>query len=168
MRHAMTARTVSGPTRHCRAAAWCKSRSIPKVPRVCHSVVLHPPGGIAGGDRLELESIVARRSCTRGDHHAGRRQVVSLERARPRSARRAAWWTMTRAGMAAAGNHRLRRRRHAVAPSRRYLGCGRALHRLGDHVSRPHCVRRALRQRARPAAAPKLRKTAGRCGAIHA
>ncbi|HYL20010.1 MAG TPA: urease accessory protein UreD [Burkholderiales bacterium] len=34
----------------------------PEGPEVCHSVVLHPPGGIAGGDLLELDVTVSGRA----------------------------------------------------------------------------------------------------------
>ena len=55
-------------TRATTARSSCRSRSIPKAPSVCHAIVVHPPGGIAGGDELALDvdgRQAARTRCSR-------------------------------------------------------------------------------------------------------
>ena len=81
----------------------CSARSIPSATARAHAYVLHPPGGVVGGDRLTLD-VHAGAGDARADHDAGREQAVSERRparahraAHPRGGRRAP-------GVAAAGD----------------------------------------------------------------
>jgi urease accessory protein len=53
------ARTVLASRRHSGPLVVQKSLH-PEGPEVCHGIVLHPPGGICGGDRLALRAHVGR------------------------------------------------------------------------------------------------------------
>ena len=94
-----------------------------------------------------------RRPCACSDHHSRRRQMVSL--GWRRSVADPGFQTGYRchAGMAAAGNHRLRRRQRQHADPRR-TGCRQSLSRLGHPVPRSLCRWRAIRHRKYRAAHP--------------
>ena len=99
----------------------------PEGERVCQAIVLHPPSGIAGGDQLHIAASVAQ-----GAHALlttpGAGKWYRCGGAEPRRrvdlvARRGRY-----GGMAAAGNHRLRRRAGAhgdpvaLAADSRFIG----------------------------------------------
>ena len=56
----------------------------PEGPGVCQCVILHPPAGIVGGDRIVLTVSVGR-GCTRAAHHTRRDALVSIRRIGRRS-----------------------------------------------------------------------------------
>ena len=45
--------------------------------KTCHSYLLHPPGGVVGGDTLNIDISVESGAHT-SDHHTGRHQVLSF------------------------------------------------------------------------------------------
>ncbi len=48
------------PVRRCHQGPWLVQKALyPEGPGVCHHMLLHPPGGMAGGDALTLEVQVA-------------------------------------------------------------------------------------------------------------
>jgi urease accessory protein len=94
--------TTSMPD-HCR----CKRPCILRAPAICHLAVLHPPGGIAGGDRLIVDAAWGRRAGAADD--PGCVQMVSIAgRVGGAAAALLPEWR-GRARMAAAGDHIFRR-----------------------------------------------------------
>ena len=83
-------------------------RLYPEGPGICHHVLVHPPGGIVGGDVLELDArldggchaLITTPGATRFYRSAGDTSVQQVQL--PLGRRRAA-------GMAADGDHRLQR-----------------------------------------------------------
>ncbi len=53
-------------------------------PEVCQHIIVHPPGGIAGGDRLDISAHVAEGAWAQIDQPR-RGQVVPRQPARPSS-----------------------------------------------------------------------------------
>ncbi len=100
------------------ARSSCRSRSIPKATGVCHAIVVHPPGGIAGGDELHLDVRTRQARRTRCSPRPARASGTA-RRARGRS-RRSISKSTGSARVAAAGDHRVRRRarRHRQSTSR--------------------------------------------------
>ena len=112
-------------------------------PEVCQHILVHPPGGIAGGDSLAFDVRLGERAWAQltspGAAVVPRRLPVAADPGDPPGARR-------HPGMAAAGKHRLRRR-----PGRTGNPYPAARRRppvlLGHGRARPPGQRRALRQR---------------------
>ena len=107
----------------------CRRRSIPRAPEVCQAIIVHPPGGIVGGDSLAI-AIDAGGWRARAAHYARRGEVVSLRRGASRESvttlrvacrrRRSSGCRRRRSCSTARG----RRSRSAVelAPESRFIG----------------------------------------------
>ena len=129
----------------------------PEGDGVCQAIVVHPPGGIAGGDRLTLAIDVGARA------HAqlttpGAAKWYRSAGAAARQSVEAACGAGRDPRMAAAGDDRVRR----CARRARDDDCarrGRDLHRLGHRVPRAHARRASASQRARSGSRSSFRAT---------
>ena len=115
----------------------------PEGPEVCQAIIVHPPGGIVGGDSLAIgidAGALAHAQLTTPGAAKWYRSSGSRARSRHDVAHRCG-----RAHrMAAAGDDAVRRRARVDRALRR-ARARVAIHRLGRDVSRAHGVGRALR-----------------------
>ena len=132
--------------------SWCRSRSIPRATRVVPRDRPAPAGRHRRRRRAAISTSRVGAQRARAPHHAGRRQVVPLDRPRGRGSALASTSARRAARMAAAGNDRLRRRARADrAPTSSSHGDAR-YHRLG-HRCASAAPRPASASRAATAAA---------------
>ena len=153
------------PTEH-RGPLRVQKALYPEGDAPCHAVVLHPPGGIAGGDVLDIAVDVDARQRTRCSPRPGAAKwykSLGASAAQRRPARR----STARLEWLPPGNDRLRRRERAV-DDRHPAERRRRDDRLGHRRARPPRRGRALRARPVRADDPAAHRRRTRLGGADA